>query len=59
MVAPSFYEVAYIGQTKRVWWLSGRASDSGTRGPGFEPHDLELSKGLVNTQEAVAPSQHD
>ena len=43
-------------------WLSGRASDSGARGPGFELHDRHivsliktLSKVLVNTQEAVDP----
>ena len=23
-------------------WLSGRASDSGARGPGFEPHDRRI-----------------
>ena len=47
-------------------WLSGRASVSGARGPGFEPHDcrgvslrhFKLPKVLVNTQEAVASSQH-
>ena len=30
-------------------WLSGRASDCGARGPGFEPHDrrvVSLSKTL-------------
>ena len=30
-------------------WLNGRASDSGARGPGFEPHNLcivSLSKTL-------------
>ena len=46
------------------------ASDSGSRGRGFEPHSgqnrvLSLSKAHLlpkstgNTQEAVAPSQHD
>ena len=44
------------------------ASDSGSRGRGFEPHSgqtvLSLSKACLlpkstaNTQEAVAPSQH-
>ena len=32
-----------------VWWLSGRALDSGARDPGFEPHDsrvVSLSKTL-------------
>ena len=38
-----------------------------TRGPGFEPHNhcevflsinIKLPKVLVNTQEALAPSQH-
>ena len=45
-----------------VPWLSGRASDSGARDPGFEHHDRhsKLSKVLVNTQEAVALSaQHE
>ena len=49
-------------------WLSGRASDSGPRGPEFEPHDrcvvslrkaLSPSQSTNNTQEEVAPSQHD
>ena len=49
---------------ERARWLCGRASNSGARGPGFEPQDrhivsFKLSKVLVNTQEAVAPSQHD
>ena len=53
--------------SRRVRWLSGRASDSGARGPGgFAPDDCRkvslsktLSKVLVNTEEAVAPSQND
>ena len=49
-------------------WLSGRASDSGPRGPEFEPHDrcvvslrkaLSPSQSTNYTQEEVAPSQHD
>ena len=24
--------------SKRAWWHGGRASDSESRGPGFEPH---------------------
>ena len=50
-------------------WPSGRASDSGARGRGFDPHSgccvLSLSKihlppkNTGNTQEAVSPSQHD
>ena len=47
-------------------WPSDGASDSGARGPGFEPHGrrvvslskTKLSKVLVNTQEAMAPFQH-
>ena len=35
---------------KGVRWPSGRASDSESRGPGFDPY---------KTQEAVAPSRHD
>ena len=45
-------------------WLSGRVSDSGARGPGFETYRrrvVSLSKTLywLITQEAVAPSRHD
>ena len=50
-------------------WPSGRASDSESRGPGFEPNKghrvVSLSKAhllprvLVNAQEAMAPSRHD
>ena len=38
-------------------WLSGRASDSGARGRGFE--DTLLPKSTGSTQEAVAPFRHD
>ena len=47
-------------------WPSGRASDSGARGRGFNPHSGRrveslskihlLPKSTGNTQEAVAPS---
>ena len=49
-------------------WLSGRVSDSGARGRGFETYrrfvvslskTLYSPKELVITQEAVAPSRHD
>ena len=50
-------------------WPSVRASDSGARGQGFDPHSgrrvVSLSKihlpakSTGNTQEAVAPSRHD
>ena len=50
-------------------WSSGRASDCGARGRGFDPHSgrrvVSLSKihlppkSTGNTQEAVAPSAHD
>ena len=50
-------------------WPSGRASDSGARGRGFDPHSgrrvVSLSKihlppkSTGNTQEAVAPYRHD
>ena len=50
-------------------WPSGRASDSGARGWGFDPHSgrrvVSLSKihlppkSTGNTQEAVASSRHD
>ena len=68
-------EIAYNGRKKgsvfrhmEARWLSGRASDSGPRGPEFEPHDrcvvslrkaLSPSQSTNNTQEEVAPSQHD
>ena len=54
-----------------IWgarWLSGRVSDSGARGPGFETYRrrvVSLSKTLYSrkywliTQEAMAPSRHD
>ena len=49
-------------------WLSGRVSDSGARGRGFEIYRrrvVSLSKTLYSpkvldiTQEAVTPSRHD
>ena len=48
-------------------WSSGRASDSESRGGGFDPHSGRLAVSLTkihlpptgNTQEAVAPSRHD
>ena len=50
-------------KTRGAWWLSGRASDSGVRGHGFETY-LRLVVSLSpestgNTQEAVALYQHD
>ena len=62
-----FYPIILLN--KRARWLRGRESDSGARGPGFEPHDrrvvfleqdtLSSPKVLVNIQEVVAPSKHD
>ena len=56
-------------QTAPVPWPSGRVSDSGARGRGFDPHSgcrvVSLSKihlppkSTGYTQEAVAPSRHD
>ena len=49
-------------------WLSGRVSDSGARGPGFETYLLRVCpwarhftprKYWLITQEAMAPSRHD
>ena len=44
-------------------WPSGRVSDSGVRGRGFDPHSgqsvVSLSKIHLPPQEAVAPSRHD
>ena len=34
-------------------WLSGRASDSGARGPGFEPHD----RGIVSLSKTLSESK--
>ena len=51
-----------------VRWPSGRASDSGARGRGFDPHSgrcileqetFTSQKSTDNTQEAMAPSRHD
>ena len=54
---------------KEARWPSGRASDSGARGRGFDPLSgrrvVSLSnihlppKSTGNTQEAVAPFRHD
>ena len=59
-----FYDCALVPvqNYEREQWLSGRASVSGARGPGFEHQDhcvVSLTKVLVNTQEIVASSQHD
>ena len=53
-------------EVREARWPSGRASDSGARGRGFDPHTgrrvVSLSKihlppkSTGNTQEAVAPS---
>ena len=50
-------------------WLSGRASDTGARGRGFDPYSghrvVSMSKihlppkSTGDTQEAVASSRHD
>ena len=58
--------MCYSGEVR---WPSGRASHSGARGWGFDPHAghcvVSLSKihlppkSTGNTQEAVAPSRHD
>ena len=61
-------EVMGLLNSRGARWLSGRVSDSGARGRGFETyrrHVVSLSKTLyspkvlVITQEAVAPSRHD
>ena len=61
--------VTLLLQTSEARWPSGRASDSGARGRGFDPHSgrrvVSLSKihlppkSTGNTKEAVAPSRHD
>ena len=57
------------GSKGEAWWPSGRASDSGARGKGFDPHSgrrvVSLSKKHLpskstdNNQEAVVLSRHD
>ena len=51
-----------------AWWLSGRASDSGARGWGFEnlpllcfvlERDTLVPESTGNTQEAMALSRHE
>ena len=60
----------YIKTNTSSRWPSGRASDSGARGRGLDPHSgprvvslskihLPPKKSTGNTQEAVAPSRHD
>ena len=36
-------------------WLSGRASDSESRGPGFDPHRAQASSCCVLKQDAITP----
>ena len=59
----------FTNMCKEARWPSGRASDSGARGRGFDPHSgrrvVSLRKRHLPpkstgyTQEAVAPSRHD
>ena len=64
--------VLYVMRTFVIWGRGGlviTTSDSGSRGRGFEPHSgrrlVSLSntylppKRTGNTQETLAPSQHD
>ena len=65
-----FTGIPYISDKlfREAPWPSGRASDSGARGRGFDPRSGRrvvslsklhyLPKGTGNTQEAVAPSRH-
>ena len=69
--ATEFYVISMFHWLKKARLPSGRASDSGARGRGFDPHSgcrvVSLSKihlhgplkSTGNTQEAVAPSRHD
>ena len=48
--------------TRGARWLSGRVSDSGARGRGFETYlcrVVSLSKTLYSPKVLVAPSRHD
>ena len=38
-----------ISQTQGAWWLSGRASDSESRGPGFDSLRLHCVVSLSKT----------
>ena len=50
--------VFYISiDTGGARWLSGRVSDSGARGPGFETYRRRVVS--LITQEAMAPSRYD
>ena len=65
----SYNQIEPVSGQKAAQWPSGRASDSGARGRGFETHSgprvVSLSKihlppkSTGNTQEAVAPSRND
>ena len=59
-----YFNIVYWGAR----WLSGRVSDSGARGRGFETYRRRVvslrrhftpRKYWLITQEAVAPSRHD
>ena len=64
----SISEINIFKTDRGARWLSGRVSDSGARGPGFETYlrrvvslskTLYSPKVLVNYPEAMAPSRHD
>ena len=38
----NYQRISVSIETYLAQWLSGRASDSGERGPGFEPHDRRV-----------------
>ena len=71
MITANFCSVQKLSKITitEAQWPSGRASDSGVRGGGFDPHSgrlvvslskIHLSpKSTGNTQEAVALSRHD
>ena len=66
----SYTQIAiHQSSTRGARWLSGRVSDSGARGPGFERPTAAVlcswaryftpRKYWLITQEAMAPSRHD
>ena len=60
------HELCPLCNHRGARWLSGRVSDSGAKGPGFETYlrrvvSLHFTprKYWLITQEAMAPSRHD
>ena len=68
-LSSGFLSRSDTNRAEEARWPSGRASDSGEKGQGFDPHSgrrvVSLSKihlpprSTGNTKEAVAASRHD